>query len=543
MNAIPPPPQVTPTTFARGMRGFLVVFNLLMVAFAVWALHQSRQHEVEQASVTTRNLAQVLEASIKGTIRQIDLALLSVKEQTEHSPGGPHNKSLGAFAESRLARLGMVDALCITDREGRVLHGASPGNLTNVGQRDFFLALKRDPQAGLVVSRPTQDGRDGAWALTLAHRIEAADGTFAGAVYATLTLEQLGRAMSLVDVGRKGSISLRGKDLDLLARYPTLAGQEKLIGDTRVFGDYLTAVKAPAATSQFSTTSVVDGQRRIYTLRKIDAPRFYILVGLSEEEYLRTWRHQATFAAVAVAGLVGLTLAMGWLARATWLRQLADQERLATEEAKYRLLAENALDVIWSMGPDGQLTYISPSVLRQRGWTPEEFMLLGAESKALSSNGASIIKERMDLSRQLTPGSQPFEQDLLQLTVNRKDGQKIQVEAQWRVVWGEDGRLLGFQGVTRDVTERMRVEAERDRVIQELTQALAEVKALSGLLPICSHCKKVRDDQGYWSQIETYLSQHTEATFTHGVCPECAAAFRQEMQARREKLDPDERQG
>ncbi|BDU70134.1 hypothetical protein GETHOR_22350 [Geothrix oryzae] len=543
MNAMLPTRRVTPTTFARGMRGFLIAFNLLMVVFAAWALHRSRKHEVEQASITTLNLAQVLEESIKGRIRQIDLALLSIKEQTEHSPGGPFNKSLGAFAESRLARLGMVDALRITDREGRVLHGASPGTSAEVGQRDFFQALKMDPQAGLVVSRPAQDARGGAWALTLAHRIEAPDGTFAGVICATLTLEQLGRAMSLVDVGRKGSISLRGEDLDLLVRYPAFAGQEKLIGSTQVFGDYLTAVKSSAATAQFSATSVVDGQRRIYTLRKLDAPRFYVLVGLSEEDYLRTWRHQAAFAAVAVAGLVGLTLAMGWLARAAWLRQLADQERLAAQEAKYRLLAENALDVIWTMDPDGRLTYVSPSVVRQRGWTPEEFMHLGSESRALSANGAAIIQERMTRSRQALPGTQPFEQDLIQATVNRKDGQQIQVEAQWRIVWGEDGRLMGFQGVTRDVTERKRLEADREDLIRDLTQALTEVKQLSGMLPICGQCKKVRDDQGYWSQIETYLSQHTEATFTHGLCPECTAAFRQEMQARRDQRNPDERQG
>lgn len=543
MKSMPQTPRVTPTTFARGMRGFLVTFNLLMVAFAAWALHRSRKHEIAQASITTLNLAQVLEESIKGRIRQIDLALLSIKEQIELSPGGPRTEGLGAFAASRLARLGLVDAIRITDHQGHVLHGAFPGSSGEVGQRDFFLALKANPQDGLVVSRPAQDARDGAWAVTLAHRFVAPDGTFAGVVCATLTLEQLGRAMSLVDVGRRGSISLRGSDLGLLARYPTFAGQEKLIGSTQVFGDYLEAVKASAATAQFTAASVVDGQRRTYTLRKLDVPRFYVLVGLSEEDYLRTWRHQATFAAVAVASLVGLTLAMGWLARAAWLRQLADQARLAAEEAKYRLLAENALDVIWTMDPEGRLTYISPSVQRQRGWTPEEFLRLGSENRALSKDGAAIIQDRMARSRQALPGTQPFEQDLIQATVNRKDGQQIQVEAQWRIVWGEDGHLVGFQGVTRDVTERRRLEAERENLIRELTQALAEVKQLSGMLPICGQCKKVRDDQGYWSQIETYLSQHTEATFTHGLCPECSAAFRQEMQARREQRDGDPGQG
>jgi K+-sensing histidine kinase KdpD len=60
------------------------------------------------------------------------------------------------------------------------------------------------------------------------------------------------------------------------------------------------------------------------------------------------------------------------------------------------------------------------------------------------------------------------------------------------------------------------------RVFQQLQVALSEVKQLSGLLPICSSCKKIRDYEGYWNQIESYISAHSEATFTHGICPDCA---------------------
>jgi PAS domain S-box-containing protein len=72
-----------------------------------------------------------------------------------------------------------------------------------------------------------------------------------------------------------------------------------------------------------------------------------------------------------------------------------------------------------------------------------------------------------------------------------------------------------------DVTDRHRAEAERERLIQELQTALAKVKLLSGLLPICASCKNIRDNQGYWEQVEAYISSHSEATFTHGLCPAC----------------------
>lgn len=63
---------------------------------------------------------------------------------------------------------------------------------------------------------------------------------------------------------------------------------------------------------------------------------------------------------------------------------------------------------------------------------------------------------------------------------------------------------------------------ERERLLGELRTALAEVKTLTGLIPICSNCKKVRDDQGYWDQVESYIAQRTAANFSHGICPECA---------------------
>ena len=64
-------------------------------------------------------------------------------------------------------------------------------------------------------------------------------------------------------------------------------------------------------------------------------------------------------------------------------------------------------------------------------------------------------------------------------------------------------------------------ERERDRLIVELKEALSKVKLLSGLLPICASCKKIRDDQGYWNQVEKYIGEHSDARFSHSICPEC----------------------
>jgi len=72
-------------------------------------------------------------------------------------------------------------------------------------------------------------------------------------------------------------------------------------------------------------------------------------------------------------------------------------------------------------------------------------------------------------------------------------------------------------------------EKEQQELILELQAALAEIKTLKGFIPICASCKKIRDDEGYWDQLEAYISKHTDAVFSHGLCPECAEKYRAEI--------------
>lgn len=84
------------------------------------------------------------------------------------------------------------------------------------------------------------------------------------------------------------------------------------------------------------------------------------------------------------------------------------------------------------------------------------------------------------------------------------------------------GRLTGWLVVMHDITARKQAETEREKLIAELQVALNKVKTLSGLLPICANCKKIRDDKGYWHQVEAYLQEHSDVDFSHGICPDCA---------------------
>ena len=81
----------------------------------------------------------------------------------------------------------------------------------------------------------------------------------------------------------------------------------------------------------------------------------------------------------------------------------------------------------------------------------------------------------------------------------------------------------------REMARRQRVEIEREKLIGELQQTLAQVKTLSGLIPICAWCKSVRNDQGYWQSVEQYVHSHSDASFSHSICPGCREKFKDEI--------------
>jgi hypothetical protein len=115
----------------------------------------------------------------------------------------------------------------------------------------------------------------------------------------------------------------------------------------------------------------------------------------------------------------------------------------------------------------------------------------------------------------------------------RKDGSQAEVSLSISPLQDDRGKIIGVSTVALDISKRKREEAERMRLIQELTETLGHVKTLSGLLPICASCKKIRDDEGYWQQVETYIMAHSDADFTHGICPECSQRVYAQFQASR----------
>lgn len=177
----------------------------------------------------------------------------------------------------------------------------------------------------------------------------------------------------------------------------------------------------------------------------------------------------------------------------------------------YEMLFENSLDGIMLTAPDGAILDANPATCRIMGRTREEILQEGRQGLIDSSDPrlAVLVEERKRTGK--AHG---------ELTARRKDGALFPVEFSSVVFDNPEGNARTCL-IIRDISERKAAEHERERLISELQEALTRVKTLSGLLPMCASCRKIRDKQGAWHNLESYIRQHTAADFSHGICPEC----------------------
>ncbi len=113
----------------------------------------------------------------------------------------------------------------------------------------------------------------------------------------------------------------------------------------------------------------------------------------------------------------------------------------------------------------------------------------------------------------------------MEVVVTCKDGSKKDLS--WGfITLGKQNWACGL-----NLTERKLAEKEREKLIKELQAVLKEIKTLKGIIPICMHCKGIRDDKGSWTKLEKFITEHSEAQFSHGICEECLEKYYPEEDA------------
>ena len=108
-----------------------------------------------------------------------------------------------------------------------------------------------------------------------------------------------------------------------------------------------------------------------------------------------------------------------------------------------------------------------------------------------------------------------------EFALTKRDGTDAVVEHFAFPMKDDEGKTIAIVEYVRDITVKKRSDEQQQKLINELNKALSEIKTLQGILPLCSYCKKIRDDKGYWEKVDVYIHKNTDADISHGICPDC----------------------
>ncbi len=213
-----------------------------------------------------------------------------------------------------------------------------------------------------------------------------------------------------------------------------------------------------------------------------------------------------------------------WLGRRSGNRDITERKQMEEKLRQLSRAVEQSPASIVITNRAGDIEYVNPKFIEVTGYTLAE--VLGRNPRVLKSGEMSPEAYGV-LWRTITAGKEWSGE----FHNKKKNGELFWESASISPIRDPAGRVTHYVAVKEDITARKQTEAERDTLIKDLQEALANVKSLSGLLPICASCKKIRDDQGYWSQVESYIQKHSDATFTHGICPDCIKKFYPDLAA------------
>lgn len=199
-----------------------------------------------------------------------------------------------------------------------------------------------------------------------------------------------------------------------------------------------------------------------------------------------------------------------------YVRDITERKRaealLKERELLFRSLYENNYSMILLIDPDtGDIVDANPAACAFYGYPKKTFAQMKITD--LQTLSQEAVFEEMKNAKAEDRNHFIFQHQL-------SDGSVRDVEVfSGPITFGGKSLLCS---IIHDISKRKKMERNKQRLIEKLQKALTEVKTLRGFIPICSSCKKIRDDQGYWNQIESYIRKHSEAEFSHGICPECA---------------------
>jgi PAS domain S-box-containing protein len=442
---------------------FLLV-NLFVAILAGFWLQHSKEQDQEAAAIATRNMAHLLEQHLVDVVDKIDMGLSSAVAEVkrQNASGGINPQELNAYLAQMQAHLPDVTSLRIADAQGAVKYGngVTAGTRVNVADREYFVAQRDNPQAGLVVAKPVMSRIDKKWVVIMSRGIRLPDGSFGGVVYANISLEQLAKTFALIDVGNKGVVALRDSEFGLVVRHPEPQDIDTSIGNKAASATFLEMTRAGKTSGTYTAYTPIDGIERMISFRKPDSLPYFIIVGLASEDFLVQWKEEVARVSAMLALFFLSTLILSWLLYRAWMRLVTTSAALSEQKDTLRIVTDFTYDWEYWQGANRKILYMNPSCEQITGYSQAEFE---ADPGLLES---IIHPDDRHLMQQHTTNFDSSEAHAIDFRMVRRDGEVRWLAHGCRPVYGLDGRFMGRRISNRDITERKQAESEFRTIVQ-----------------------------------------------------------------------------
>lgn len=447
----------TPRSVIVTLTGTLLLLNLFVISLIGLGIYESRRQHEERARITTQNLAKVLEKDIADQIGKIDLGLFALAQEYTRQRKQEHfdETALMDAVSAIRTRLPEIDPLSITNTAGDATASISSGNTfnLNIADREYFSRLKNQREDSLLISKPLIGRVTGHWNIMFARRLNDPDGSFGGAVYGGILLDRLQQQFATLDVGKEGMVALRDSEMDLIARVPLTQPLLPDTPQTTVSAQLSAAIAADPQSGTYVARSGTDHTERVVSYRRIAHYPLFILVGLSKKEYLSGWQADLIAGSVLALFFLAVSALAARLILRSWQRQLATLDQLSRGEERLRMLAENASDTICRLDPGGHYLYVSRSILPTTGYLETDLLGRAFLDFAHPDDQAALLSDKTMLLHRPETRTVAYR-------FRHKEGHYVWLEANIRPVLDDQGCVVEFVTVSRDISQRRKADAQ-----------------------------------------------------------------------------------
>ncbi len=471
----------------RSPRVRLVLFFLLtwlgVACLVVFLLQEGRRQVERKAEADALGVSALLEARLAGTIQRVqaDLEHLAVAlpaDAFRQTAAQSFRPQVARELALHLRQFPEVAGFRVLDSAGDLLY-ASKGRVDgeSFGDRSYFKAFENGRGNGLFFSEVQSDRLSARAVLNVAVPVRLETGGLRGVVVAQLDLTYLSQWFDSVGVGSNGVVSLRRvEDGSLILRRPFVPD---LVNKPLINHPLQQMLEGGVRSGAIRLRATLDGVDRVYGFRRLGEYPLYVVAGLATSDYLADWRHTCM-----LAGIVGLLLFLALLLVLIRVLRAGGRDamigrRLRESEARYRMLAENSHDVIWTVDiPTRRYTYVSPSVSDMTGYAAEE--VIGASFDSwLTPDSAARLAREVDLRlRRIAAGDRGASVLVSELEMLCKDGALISIEVVSSYLLDEDGVARTILGITRNISERKAAESALKESNRQLHARIEEIGRL-----------------------------------------------------------------